>query len=89
MKTRFFLEQNSATISGAVRTKTILVSGQPVRLYSLDGKTWLSKGKIYAEFKRRRAREKETFQKWFRHAALELPVIHSFFFLRIDSILLT
>jgi hypothetical protein len=54
-----------------VRSKTILASGQPVKLYSLDAKTWFSKAKIYAEFKRRRTREKETFQKWFRHAALE------------------
>jgi hypothetical protein len=61
----FFLDRNSPTIRRAVCNKTILVSGQPVKLYSLDGKTWFSTAKIYAEYKRRRAREKETFQKWF------------------------
>jgi hypothetical protein len=40
-----------------VRTKTVFVSGQPVKLYSLDGKTWFSKAKIYTAFKRRCARE--------------------------------
>ena len=43
----------------AVRTKTILVSGKPVKLYSLDGKTRFSERSDYRAFKTRRIREKD------------------------------
>ena len=45
-----------------LRDKTILVDGQPVKLYSLDGRTWFSKAKDVKEFKQRRAHAKAAAQ---------------------------
>jgi hypothetical protein len=50
-----------------LRTKTLLVHGQSVKLYSVDGKTWFSTAKTYTEFKRRRTREKINCQKQLRN----------------------
>jgi hypothetical protein len=51
MKTRFSLSEILAAIRRNVRSKTILVSGQPVKLYSVDGRTWFSEAKIYTEYR--------------------------------------
>jgi hypothetical protein len=43
-----------------LRTKTVLVDGKPVKVYSFDGRTWFSKGRDRTEFNRRRPnREKQ------------------------------
>jgi hypothetical protein len=52
-----------------VRTKSILVSGKPVKLYSLDGKTWFSERSDYRAFKTRRIREKAICQEVFTTGA--------------------
>jgi len=45
-----------------LRVKAILVDGRPVKLYSLDGRTWFSRPHDMTEFKRRRHAVKSTIQ---------------------------
>ena len=48
------------------RTKTILVDGEPIKVYSVDaGKTWVSKPSDVMQFKQRCAEIKMTLQHSF------------------------
>ena len=46
-----------------LRTKIVFVDGQPVTLYSLDGKLWFSSAHDMLAFKRRRITEKARLQR--------------------------
>jgi len=45
--------------------RTILVDARPVKLYSLDGRLWVSEPRDVTEFKQRRARVKASLQRKF------------------------
>jgi hypothetical protein len=49
----------------SLRTKTVIIAGKPVKVYSFDGKMWFSKGRDMTEFHQRRQHAKTTI-----HAAL-------------------
>jgi hypothetical protein len=54
-------------IVGAVlitQTKVIYLDGQPVKVFSIDGKLWVSKPSDLKEFKRRVSQERLATRKW-------------------------
>ena len=59
------------------RTKTILVDGEPIKVYSVDaGKTWVSKPSDMMQFKQRRAEIKAGLQQSIE--LCDLPEISSY-----------
>jgi hypothetical protein len=56
------------------QTKVIHLDGQPVKVFSIDGKLWVSKPSDLKEFKSRRTHEKAICQKYFAERTMPLPV---------------
>ena len=57
-----------------VRSKTVVIDGRPIKLFSLDGKLWFSKPHDFAEYKQRRAAIKATAQHVFALRVLSEPI---------------
>jgi len=62
-----------------VQTKTIIIARQQVKVFSLDGKLWVSRPSDLKEFKSRRTHEKVICQKGFSERAWtnRLPIANS------------
>jgi hypothetical protein len=61
------------------QTKVINLHGQPVKLFSIDGKSWVSRPSDLKEFKSRRTHEKAICQKRFSERAWtnRVPIANS------------
>jgi hypothetical protein len=57
-----------------VRSKTVVIDGRAIKLFSLDGKLWFSKPHDFAEYKQRRAAVKTTAQHVFALRVLSEPI---------------
>jgi hypothetical protein len=60
------------------QTKVINLHGQPVKVFSIDGKLWVSKPSDLKEFKSRRTHEKAICQKYFAERTMFLLPVSSF-----------
>jgi hypothetical protein len=57
-----------------VRSKTVVIDGRPIKLFSLDGKLWFNKPHDFPEYKQRRASVKTTLQHVFALRVLSEPI---------------
>jgi hypothetical protein len=55
------------------QTKVINLHGQPVKVFSIDGKLWVSKPSDLKEFKSRRTHEKAICRKCFAQRTMPFP----------------
>ena len=78
------LARSAAT--SLLHIKTVIVDGQPVRLFSVDGgKLWFSKARDLKEFRQRRARAKAAIQALLaKHTSHDFPVVAPYSWMGFD-----